>query len=132
MYESHRRGIATTSDKAAPEGDVEAYIAEVDRSLREVVEALRQLVLKGAPGIEEGIKWGQPCYSRNGNICNISADRGHVKLGFFKGGDITDPEGHLEGTGKKMRHIKVRLLEDIQEEAFAALVREAVNLSRRE
>lgn len=31
-----------------------------------------------------------------------------------------------------MRHIKVRLLEDIHEEAFAALVREAVNLSRRE
>ncbi|MEE9236489.1 MAG: DUF1801 domain-containing protein [Thermoplasmata archaeon] len=36
---------------------------------------------------------GQPCYSQNGNICYISAFWGHVKLGFFRGGDLTDPEG---------------------------------------
>ena len=31
-----------------------------------------------------------------------------INLGFFKGADLPDPEGLLEGTGAKMRHVKVR------------------------
>ena len=45
---------------------------------------------------------------------------------------MTDPEGRIEGTGKKMRHIKVRGLEDIRPEQYVSWVREAVALSQRE
>ena len=38
---------------------------------------------------------------------------------------IVDPEGLLEGTGKGMRHIKVRGPRDIRRDAFKALVRQA-------
>ena len=31
-----------------------------------------------------------------------------INLGFFKGADLPDPDGLLEGTGAKMRHVKVR------------------------
>ena len=31
-----------------------------------------------------------------------------VNLGFYKGADLADPDDLLEGTGKKLRHIKIR------------------------
>ncbi len=100
--------------------------------MREVLEVLRQLVLDTAPGLRESIKWGNPCYSYKGNICYLSAERSHVKLGFFTGGHLADPEGLLEGTGKKMRHIKVRSVSDIRRNAFLDLIKDAVTLDRTE
>lgn len=38
--------------------------------------------------------------------------RGQVNLRFFRGTSLDDPEGLLEGTGKAMRHVKVRSIED--------------------
>lgn len=32
----------------------------------------------------------------------------HVNVGFFRGAEIADPSGLLEGTGKFMRHVKLR------------------------
>ena len=46
------------------------------------------------------------------------------------GVDLPDEAGILEGTGEKMRHVKVTGLEDIQEDVLAGLVREAVALNR--
>jgi hypothetical protein len=32
----------------------------------------------------------------------------HVNVGFFRGAELTDPDGLLEGTGRFMRHVKLR------------------------
>ena len=32
----------------------------------------------------------------------------HVNVGFFRGATLDDPAGLLEGTGKRMRHVKLR------------------------
>ena len=37
-----------------------------------------------------------------------------VNLGFYQGVGLADPEGLLEGTGAKMRHVKIRSLDDAQ------------------
>jgi hypothetical protein len=37
----------------------------------------------------------------------INAFKAHVNVGFFRGAEIADPEGLLEGTGKFMRHVKL-------------------------
>jgi len=37
----------------------------------------------------------------------VNAFKGHVNVGFFRGAEIADPEGLLEGTGKFMRHVKL-------------------------
>jgi len=34
--------------------------------------------------------------------------KSHVNLGFYHGASLNDPAGLLEGTGKKLRHVKVR------------------------
>jgi hypothetical protein len=38
----------------------------------------------------------------------VNAFTTHVNVGFFRGAEITDPEGLLEGTGRFMRHVKLR------------------------
>ncbi len=120
-----------SGDLASQEA-VDEYISQVGPPRREVVEVLRRLVLEAAPGVSEAINWGQPCYSKNGDICYIAADAGHVKLGFFRGGDLSDPGRLLEGTGKRMRHVKVRSLDDLREEGLASLIGEALSLDERE
>ena len=50
-------------------------------------------------------------------------------LGSSTAPALLNPDGLIEGTGAKMRHIKVRRLEDIRPEVFASLVQEAVQLN---
>jgi len=38
----------------------------------------------------------------------VNAYRDHVNVGFFYGAMLEDPAGLLEGSGKRMRHVKVR------------------------
>jgi hypothetical protein len=38
----------------------------------------------------------------------VNAFKDHVNVGFFRGTEIADPNGLLEGTGKFMRHVKLR------------------------
>lgn len=38
----------------------------------------------------------------------VAAFKAHVNVGFFRGAEIADPDGLLEGTGKLMRHVKLR------------------------
>ena len=37
----------------------------------------------------------------------VNAFTAHVNVGFFRGAEIPDPDGLLEGTGKFMRHVKL-------------------------
>ncbi len=58
-------------------------------------------------------------------FCYVNAFTAHVNVGFFLGALLDDPAGLLEGTGKRMRHVKLRPGAETNEEALAALVREA-------
>lgn len=46
----------------------------------------------------------------------------HVSVGFFRGADLDDPSGLLEGTGKRMRHVKVRPSVPFDADALTALI----------
>jgi len=52
----------------------------------------------------------------------VNAFTSHVNVGFFRGAELTDPAGLLEGTGKYMRHVKVRPDGDIDAKALMGLV----------
>lgn len=55
----------------------------------------------------------------------VNAFKAHVNVGFFRGADLADPEGLLEGTGKYMRHIKLRPDDDIDTTALIELIESA-------
>ncbi len=52
----------------------------------------------------------------------VNAFTTHVNVGFFRGADLADPAGLLQGTGKRMRHVNVTPGELIDEVALAALI----------
>jgi hypothetical protein len=54
----------------------------------------------------------------------------HISFGFWRGAEMSDPSSLLQGTGGKMRHVKIASLDDIQPEVFKAFVRAAVELNQ--
>lgn len=56
------------------------------------------------------------------HFCYIGVHREHANLGFYYGAQLSDPEGLLEGTGKKLRHIKVRDIEEVDRPALRHMV----------
>ena len=52
----------------------------------------------------------------------VNAFKAHVNVGFFRGAEIADPEGLLEGTGKFMRHVKLRPEREIDATALRKLI----------
>ena len=92
-----------------------------------MTEALRRLVITVASDAREELKWGQPWYSKNTGVCYIAAFKDHVNLGFTRGAELADPAQRLEGTGKGMRHVKIRNPKEI-DTAVKSLLREAFKL----
>ena len=56
----------------------------------------------------------------------VAAQASYVNLGFYHGASLSDPAGLLEGTGKKLRHVKIREVSDVKNPAIAALLRHAI------
>ena len=112
--------------------NVDSWISEHDPAIRQICEVLRNIILDTGPELRESVKWGNPMYEKNGRIFYLSATEQYVTLGFFDGAGLTDPDGRIEGTGKSMRHVKVRALEDVDNERLAAWAREAIALDTRQ
>lgn len=55
----------------------------------------------------------------------VNAFKAHVNVGFFRGAEIADPEGLLEGTGRFMRHVKLRLDSEVDATALRNLIETA-------
>ena len=55
----------------------------------------------------------------------VNAFTAHVNVGFFRGAEIADPHGILEGTGKFMRHVKLRPDQDVDAAALTELIETA-------
>lgn len=52
----------------------------------------------------------------------VNAFRAHVNVGFFRGAELDDPAGLLEGTGKLMRHVKLVPGRDVDGAALERLI----------
>jgi hypothetical protein len=62
----------------------------------------------------------------------VNAFRDHVNVGFFRGAELADPEHLLEGTGKSMRHVKLRPGQDINAKALMKLIKTAYTFANKE
>ena len=90
---------------------------------------LRDLIVEVYPDVVEVpwpkqkiIGYGVGPKKMSEHFCYIGAFRQHVNLGFYNGAHLTDPGGLLEGTGKNLRHIKVRQVEEIAQNALYDLL----------
>ena len=111
-------------DLGAP---ADAFFAQQPPERREHLEALRALVKKAAPGARESMKWGMPYYQLKGGFCALYTSTTYAALSIMAPPEkLDDPEGKLEGTGKTMRHLKVRSAADLDEASILRWVKLAV------
>lgn len=115
-----------------PEPAVARYLAELPDEIGQIASRVRHIVLGSAAGITEELKWGTPWFSKNGRLCYLMANQEHVTFGFAKGASLNDPDRILEGTGKSMRHVKLRTVADVRPRQFALWVREAIQLNAKD
>lgn len=97
---------------------------------KETVQTLHDLVLEHYPEAKHSIKWAQPVYETpEGPAIFMKASKKHVTFGFWRGTELQAPEGLLEGSGDRMRHIKIKGVEAIDAALLADLIGQAVALN---
>jgi hypothetical protein len=119
--------------------EVDAMLAGLGDWRGPVLARLRELIVEADPDIVEEMKWkrpsnpaGVPLWSDTGMVCTGGAFKDYVKITFARGASLEDPRGLFNAglDGNQRRAIDVREGDDLDEEAFVALVREAVALNR--
>jgi hypothetical protein len=99
---------------------------------------IRALIKQADPEVVEEWKWkkpshpaGVPVWSHHGPICTGETYKSVVKLTFFKGASLKDPSGLFNSSleGNTRRAIDFREDDEVDEKAFAALLRAAVSLN---
>lgn len=108
---------------------VDDYIASLEGWKAETVSGVRKIILEAVPDAKESIKWAQPVYEVNGPFCYIKAFKSSVNFGFWRGIDLDDPSGRLQGTGEKMRHVRLTGVDDIDPELFSGYLAQAIELN---
>ncbi len=115
-------------------GTFEDLMAMTAEGMQPIAEALRALTLEVDPDATEVVRLGDraatygvgPKKMSEGYVYVLPYSK-HVNFGFYKGAALDDPAELLEGTGAKMRHVKVRTLDAASRPELRALVQAALS-----
>ena len=122
--------------------EIDAKIAALGDWRGATLARMRRLIREADPAVEEDLKWrkpsnpaGVPTWSHDGILCTGETYKDKIKLTFARGAALDDPKGLFNSslTGGTRRAIDIREADSIDEAAFKALIRAAVefNQSRR-
>jgi hypothetical protein len=116
----------------SPSQLIDARIAELGDWRGEMLSRIRGLVKQADPDVVEEWKWrGVPTWYHDGMICTGETYKSVVKVTFAKGASLKDPSGLFNSSldGNTRRAIDIHEGDDLDEDAFRALVRAAVKLN---
>ena len=117
----------------SPSALIDARIEELGDWRGEMLARIRKLVKKADPDVVEEWKWrGVPVWYHDGMICTGETYKNVVKVTFAKGASLPDPSGLFNSSldGNTRRAIDFHQGDEIDEKAFNALIRAAVQLNR--
>ena len=100
--------------------EVEKYLENQKSPQREIVQRLRNIILKTFPVIKEKLWMGVPWYEERYYIVAL---RDHVNLGFSVKGLTEQEKALFEGKGQMMRHVKFYSQKDVDEARVIKLLR---------
>lgn len=115
------------------DADFRKIIASNSKEMQDLAIAVRNLIFEIEPKTVE-VVWEQQKIAGFGtgpkkmteHFSWVSAFTKHVALGFNYGSELPDPDGILEGSGKLMRHVKIKTNDDLKNPAITAMLRKAV------
>ena len=100
---------------------VEEYIEKQKSPQKEICLQLRRIVFQTFPDIEEELRWGVPTYAQGKYYFVVLKD--HVNFGFSLKGLSKEEQLRLEGSGKTMKHVELRSLNEINEAEIVELLK---------
>ena len=110
--------MADVSDNRDPV--VDAWFENYDNPQKDLVQAVRELILDTDPRITEVIKWQAPTFMYKGNLASFyPRSTKHVSLMFHTGAFLSDPSGVLEGDGDTSRVLRILDYDDLAVKADA-------------
>lgn len=111
---------------------VEAWLSEPHDELRRLARPWFERMRACGDDVREVLADGHPtaCVG-DAAFGYVEAFHAHANVGFFLGAALDDPAGLLDGTGKRMRHVKLHWGRPVDEAALAALVTAAYGDIRR-
>jgi hypothetical protein len=121
------------AEDESPSGRIDARIAELNDWRGRMLAHVRALIRQAEPDVVEEWKWrGVPVWSHAGIICTGETYKRVVKLTFAKGASLADPSGLFNASleGNTRRAIDLREGEEVDADAFKALIRAAVALNK--
>ena len=135
-----KKNAAKLAAGEAPSGLIDARIRKLGDWRGETLARMRALIRQADPDAVEAVKWrkpsngmlGVPVWEHDGIICTGETYKAVVKLTFARGASLRDPAGLFNASldGKMRRAIDIAEGDGIDEKAFKALVREAVELNK--
>lgn len=85
------------------------YIENAPIVQKEMMKIIRELIHQNVPNLIEEFKWSRPVFKTTKDFAYFQGNKNYLTLGFSKDIEkIKDPKNKLEGTGKTMRHIKLK------------------------
>jgi hypothetical protein len=124
---------SATTHGESPARLIDARIEELDDWRGKTLAHVRALIKQAEPAVVEEWKWrGVPVWYRDGLICTGETYKSVVKLTFFKGASLEDPAGLFNASleGNARRAIDIHEGDEMDEDAFKALIRAAAALNR--
>lgn len=116
-------GIFHFADARPRDPAVEAWFAAHTDALGALARHWFAVMCGCGEDVSELLHDGQPtACAGDAAFGYVNAFRSHANVGFFRGAELADPAKLLEGTGKYMRHVKLRPDRAIDTLALAALV----------
>lgn len=121
--------MQNAKDRLTPSQRITNQITELADWRGGMLAQLRSLILEADPDLTEEWKWDTPVWSRKGNVVAAGVFKDHVKLNFFKGALLNDPNGLFNAglEAKMSRAIDFHESDDINAPALKDLIRAAVS-----
>jgi len=94
---------------------VTEYINSAPPEQQQIMQQIRTLLHQSVADVHEDFKWSRPVFKKEKDFAYLKTAKGYVTLGFFNFQKLKDESNLLEGTGKDMRHIKLKKPADINE-----------------
>ncbi len=108
------------------ETTVEEYLSNLPPDLQAITRELCTVATQNMPAAHEFIYHDAVGYSVSESpfdrICYMAPQKGYVNFGFFFGAELPDPKQLLNGEEKRMRHVKIRGVEDAKIPALGKLI----------
>lgn len=121
------------SSSKAKYGTFDDLVEGHDPKIEQIARGLRTLILDIDANAVEVVRLGDHAASfglgpkkMSEAYAYIMPKQAYVNLGFYNGAALADPAGLIEGTGKRLRHVKVHSNEEVTQPALLRLIAAAL------